>query len=354
MTQPDVRQGVGAVRAAHRFDEARLAAWMARHVPGYAGPLTVEQFAGGQSNPTFRLTTPGRAYVLRRKPPGALLKGAHAVDREARVMTALGAAGFPVPHVHALCTDEAVIGTWFYVMDMVEGRIFWDPTFPGEEAGSRVACFDAMNETLARLHGIDPAAVGLGDYGRPGNYFARQIARWSRQYLEDSEAGRLADMDMLTEWLPAHIPPGDEAAIVHGDYRVDNMIFHPSEPRVIALLDWELSTIGHPLADFTYHLTMYHLPPGFGAGMRGVDLAALGLPSQDDYIAAYCRRTGRDGIANPDFYLAYSLFRLAAIVHGIKGRAVRGNAASAFADQAIEKLPFLAAEARAHAEGRAR
>ncbi|MDE2620377.1 MAG: phosphotransferase, partial [Sphingomonadales bacterium] len=235
--------GTTPVRAGYGFDEAALARWMTDNVADFVGPLAVEQFRGGQSNPTYKLTTPGRAYVLRRKPPGPLLPGAHAVDREALVLTRLGAAGFPVARVHALCTDETVIGTAFYVMDMVEGRIVWDATFPGLDRAERAACFDAMNAVIAQLHSLDPVAIGLGDYGKPGNYFARQISRWSRQYLADELAGRNADMDALVEWLPTAIPPGDETSVVHGDFRCDNMIFHPTEPRVLAVLDWELSTL---------------------------------------------------------------------------------------------------------------
>jgi aminoglycoside phosphotransferase (APT) family kinase protein len=351
MTDHSVYMGSGAVRDAHRFDESRLDAWMRAHVAGYDGPLTVEQFTGGQSNPTFKLITPSRKYVLRRKPPGVLLKGAHAVDREARVIAALGASGFPVPAVYAVCLDETVIGTWFYVMDCVEGRIFWESTFPGVSARERPLYFDAMNETLARLHTTDPSHVGLSDFGRPGNYFARQVSRWSKQYLEDPDAGRLADMDALVEWLPAHIPAGDELSIVHGDFRVDNMIFHPTEPRVVAVLDWELSTLGHPLADFTYHLMMYRLPLELIAGgIGGADMMALGLPSEADYAQSYCRRTGRHEIGPLEFYMAYNIFRLAAICHGIKGRLIRGSAASANAEQLVKNLPILAARARAEAE----
>jgi aminoglycoside phosphotransferase (APT) family kinase protein len=330
------------VRAAHRFDEARLATWMAAHVPGFAGPLLVEQFKGGQSNPTYKLITPGHVYVLRRKPPGELLKGAHAVEREAKVLTALGSAGFPVAHVHALCTDESLIGTWFYIMDMVEGRIFWDAALPEVAREDRPAIFDAMNATLAALHLVDYAAIGLADYGRPGNYFARQIERWSKQYLADTDAGRDANMDRLMEWLPAHIPPGDETAIVHGDFRIDNMIFHPTEPRVLAVLDWELSTLGHPLADFSYNAMMYRMPPDIVAGLAGVDLAAQNLPSEAEYLAAYCRRTGRDGMPGYEFYLAFNFFRIAAIFHGIKGRYLRGTASSAQAAERVRSFPELA------------
>ena len=338
----DANIGTTPVRTAHRFDEAALDRWMAANVAGYAGPMTVEQFKGGQSNPTYKLVTPARAYVLRRKSPGQLLKGAHAVEREAQVLIGLGKADFPVAHVYGLCTDDAVIGTWFYVMEMVEGRIFWDATLPEIDRADRPAYFDAMNATIAQLHGVDYQAVGLGDYGKPGNYFQRQIGRWSRQYLDDAEAGRDPSMDRLIEWLPANIPAGDDTAIVHGDFRIDNMIFHPTEPRVIAVLDWELSTLGHPLADFAYNAMMYHMPAQLIAGLKGVDLAALNLPSEAEYVAAYCRRTGRDGIPDYAFYLAFNVFRLAAIFHGIKGRVLRGTASSAQAAERAEAFPELA------------
>jgi aminoglycoside phosphotransferase (APT) family kinase protein len=314
---------------------------MRGHVEGYAGPLGVEQFKGGQSNPTYKLVTPQRSYVLRRKPPGQLLKGAHAVEREAKVLIGLGQAGFPVAHVYGLCLDDSVIGTWFYVMAMAEGRIFWDATFPGVSTAERASYFDAMNATIAALHAVDYVAVGLGDYGPPGNYFARQIARWTKQYLEDADAGRDPLMDRLVEWLPANIPSGDETSIVHGDFRCDNMIFHPTEPRVLAVLDWELSTLGHPLADFAYHAMMYRMPPAIVAGLAGADIAALGIPRESDYLAAYCRRTGRDGMPGYDYYLAFNFFRLAAIFHGIKGRVLRGTAASAQATLRVAVLPEL-------------
>jgi len=345
-TEADANAGTTAVREGYRFDEAALARWMAANVAGFAGPLTVEQFKGGQSNPTYKLVTPGHAYVLRRKPPGELLKGAHAVEREARVLSALDGAGFPVAHVHGLCTDDDVIGTWFYVMDMVEGRIFWDATFAEVSRDERPAYFDAMNATIAQLHGIDHEAVGLGDYGKPGNYFERQIGRWSKQYLADTDAGRDPDMDRLIAWLPANIPAGDETAIVHGDFRCDNMIFHPTEARVLAVLDWELSTLGHPLADFAYHAMMYRMPPHIVAGLAGADLAALNIPAETDYVAAYCRRTGRAAIPAYEFYIAFNLFRLAAIFHGIKGRAIRGTAASAHALERAKNFPTLARLAR--------
>ena len=345
--------GTGAVRDGQAFDEGALAAWMTAHVADFAGPLTVEQFKGGQSNPTYKLLTPRQNYVLRRKPPGKLLPSAHAVDREYKVITALGTTGFPVARTFGLCTDEGVIGTMFYIMDCVDGRIVWDGSFPDVPTPARRAYFDAMCDTLAALHTTDPAAIGLGDFGKPGNYFARQIARWSRQYVEDEAAGREDAMDRLVDWLPQHIPPGDETAIVHGDFRCDNMIFHPAEPRVLAVLDWELSTLGHPLADFSYHLMMYRMPPTGTVGLVGQDLAALNIPTEAEYIARYCRATHRDPAevaANMDFYVAYNMFRLAAILHGIRGRVVRGTAASAHAKAASETVRPLAELAWAQAQ----
>lgn len=338
----DANLGTTPVREGYAFDEAALTRWMAANVDGFSGPLTVEQFKGGQSNPTYKLVTPGRSYVLRRKPPGKLLKGAHAVEREAQVLTGLAKAGFPVAHVHGLCKDDDVLGTSFYVMDMVEGRIFWDAALPEVAREDRPAYYDAMNATMAALHMVDYQAVGLGDYGKPGNYFERQISRWSRQYLEDQEAGRDPNMDRLVEWLPLHIPQGDETSIVHGDFRIDNMIFHPTEPRVLAVLDWELSTLGHPLADFAYHAMMYHMPPHIVAGLGSADLEALNIPPEADYVAAYCRRTGRTAIPNFQFYIAFNFFRMAAIFHGIKGRVIRGTAASAQAAERARVFPELA------------
>lgn len=336
--------GAGAVRVA--LDQAALEQWLGAKVPGYAGPLDIAQFNGGQSNPTYLLTTPGARYVLRRKPPGPLLKGAHDVLREARVLTALGTTSFPVPQVLGIGENEAVIGSAFYVMEMVEGRIFWDAALESVLISERAAYFDAMNETIAALHSVDVEAVGLGGFGRPGNYFARQIGRWSKQYLEDELAGRDRDMDALVEWLPTAIPEGDETSVVHGDFRCDNIIFHPAEPRVLAVLDWELSTLGHPLADFAYHAMMYRMPGDIVAGIGGRDPVALGLPTEQQYIAAYCRRTGREGIDNWDFYLAFNFFRLAAILHGIKGRVMRGTATNAQAMKRAKALPRLSALAR--------
>jgi aminoglycoside phosphotransferase (APT) family kinase protein len=334
--------GTSAVRPGYGFDEQRLAEWMAGNVEDFAGPLTVRQFKGGQSNPTYLLITPAQCYVLRRKPPGPTLKGAHAVDREARVLTALASVGYPVARVYGLCMDDQVIGSAFYVMEVVEGRIFWDASFPDVPGADRPRYFDAMNEAIARLHSIDPAAIDLADYGRAGNYFERQIARWSRQYLEDPEAGRDPNMDRLLEWLPAHLPEQSGSAIIHGDFRCDNMIFHPTEPRILAVLDWELSTLGDPLADFGYHCLMYHMPPQIVAGLGGADLEALNIPSEQDYIAAYCRRTGRETLPGYDFTIVFNFFRLAAIFHGIRGRAIRGTAASAQARERGEAFPELA------------
>jgi aminoglycoside phosphotransferase (APT) family kinase protein len=337
--------GTTPVRSGFRFDQDALARWLSANVPGYAGPLTVEQFKGGQSNPTYRLTTPRRSYVLRRKPPGPVLRGAHAVEREARVLRALEGTGFPVAHVFGLCTDASVIGSWFYVMEHVEGRIIWDNTFPDVERHERPAYFDAMNATIASLHRIDPAAIGLADYGRPGNYFARQIARWSRQYSEDEAAGRDPGMDRLIEWLPTAIPAGEAHAIVHGDFRCDNLIFHPTRPEVLAVLDWELSTLGHPLADFAYHAMMYRMPPDIVAGLGGADIAALNIPTEQEYCARYAERTGQAGLDAGDygFAIAFNLFRLAAIFHGIKGRVIRGTAASANARERAGNFPRLVA-----------
>ena len=338
--------GTSTVREQHRFDEAALASWMAVHIDGYAGPLEVAQFKGGQSNPTYRLSTPTRNYVLRRKPPGQTVQGAHAVDREARILQALAPAGFPVAKVYGLCTDDNVIGSWFYIMELVEGRIFWDASFSEVPHDQRPAYFDAMNATIAQLHSLDYAALGLEGFGKPGNYFERQISRWSRQYMEDEEAGRDGDMDALLEWLPNNIPDGDDSSIVHGDFRCDNMIFHPSEPRILAVLDWELSTLGHPLADFAYHAMMYQMPPDIVAGLGDADVASLNIPTQAEYVAAYCARTGRTEIPNWDFYIAFNFFRLAAIFHGIKGRVIRGTAASAHAKDRAASFPRLTRLAR--------
>lgn len=337
-------QGAGAVRTA--VDEAALTAWLEANVAGFRGPLTVDQFNGGQSNPTYRLTTPDARYVLRRKPPGDILKGAHDVLREARVLKALAPTDVPVPRVLGICADEAVLGSVFFVMEMVDGRIFWDASFGDLPADERAAYFGAMNSVIAAMHSLDPVAIGLGDYGRAGNYFTRQIGRWSQQYLADELAGRDPDMDAVVAWLPTAIPEGDETRLVHGDFRCDNMIFHPTEPRILAVLDWELSTLGHPLADFAYHAMMYRMPPDIVAGLGGADPVILGLPTENEYIADYCRRTGRENISDWDFYMAFSFFRLAAIFHGIKGRLLRGSASSASARERAEAFPRLTRLAR--------
>ncbi len=342
-SRQEQNSGTREVRDAHRFDEAKLDAWLASHVAGYRGPLSVRQFRGGQSNPTYLLETPTQRYVLRRKPPGKLLKSAHAVDREFRVISALYAADFPVPRPYALCEDDEIIGTTFFVMAFVAGRIFWELDLPGCSAAERSAIYDDVNRTIARLHNYDYVALGLGDFGKPGNYFQRQISRWIGQYRA-SETRAIPAMDALIDWLPEHIPTDDSSSIVHGDFRLDNMIIHPTEPKVIAVLDWELSTIGHPLADFTYHLLPWNMPElGIGSvGLQGKDLDALGIPAEDDYVRDYCRRTHREGIAHRGFYAAFNLFRLAAILQGIAGRVRDGTAASAHARQAEQAVEPLA------------
>ncbi|NOW48011.1 aminoglycoside phosphotransferase (APT) family kinase protein [Novosphingobium sp. SG751A] len=332
--------GVGAMRTV--FNVGALESWLSAHMDGWRGPLTVEQFKGGQSNPTYRLTTPAGRYVLRRKPAGPVLKGAHDVLREARVQQALAGSDVPVARIHAVCEDDGIIGSPFYIMDMVEGRVFWDASLSALPMGERAACYDETNRVIAALHRVDYGAAGLENYGRPGNYFARQIKRWSEQYLADELAGRDPMMDAMVAWLPGAIPDGDETSIVHGDFRIDNAIFHPTQPRILAVLDWELSTLGHPLADFAYHAMVYSMPPDIVAGLGGADPVALGLPSLEDYIAAYCRRTGRGSIDHWNFYLAFNYFRLAAIFHGIKGRVLRGNASNAQAAQRAQAFPRLA------------
>jgi len=331
---PELPPTTRPVAPQHAFDVERLAQWLRDHVQPAAQAVEVAQFKGGQSNPTYLVTAGANRYVLRRKPPGKLLPSAHAVDREYRVITALGGTAVPVPRTFALCEDESVIGTAFYLMDYVAGRVFWDPQLPGMTPAERRSIHDEVNRVIAELHGVDPAAVGLGDFGRTGEYIARQVARWSKQY-QASETEKIEAMDNLIAWLPANIPAGDETRIVHGDYRIDNVIFHPAEPRIVAVLDWELSTLGHPLADFAYHCMVWRIPPGTFRGLGGVDFAALGIPTEREYLAAYCRRTGRAGIAERDweYYLAYNLFRIAAIAQGVMARALQGNASSAEAMQ---------------------
>ena len=323
---------------------SQLEPWLRANIPDFDGPLSTEKFPGGQSNPTFKLTAGNRQYVLRRKPPGELLASAHAVDREYRVLDALRDTDVPVPKAVALCEDDDVIGSMFYIMEHLEGRIFWDPAVPEVGNAERTAIYDEMNRVLAALHSVSVDAVGLSDYGKPGNYYARQIGRWTKQYRA-SETETVADMEALIEWLPNHIPEGEETiALVHGDYRLDNMIFHPTEPRIIGILDWELSTLGDPLADLAYQLMAWQFPREGGiAGLAGMDRNELGLPSDEDYIAAYCQRTGRSSIDNWPFYMAFCFFRIAAILQGIKKRAQIGTASSAEADSRAIMVGPLAA-----------
>jgi aminoglycoside phosphotransferase (APT) family kinase protein len=328
--------GTKPVSERQKFDVDALDAYLRQHVRGYpGGPLAVQQFKGGQSNPTFKLSAGGQHYVLRTKPgPAAkLLPSAHAIEREYRVMDALQKAGFPAARQYSLCTDEAVLGRAFLIMEFVDGRVLWDQALPGMTAPERGAIYDELNRVIAALHTIDYGAIGLADYGKPGNYFARQIERWTRQY-QASATETIEPMDQLIAWLPRHIPPGDDTAIVHGDFRLDNMMFHPTEPRILAVLDWELSTLGHPAADFSYHCMSWHIAPGQLRGIAGLDLGALGIPSQQEYIARYCQRTGKTiRAADFNFYLAYNMFRLAGIMQGIMKRYADGTAAS---PQALE------------------
>jgi aminoglycoside phosphotransferase (APT) family kinase protein len=322
--------GTKPVEERHRIDERALEKHLGLRI------ARVEQFKGGQSNPTYLLTADdGRRFVLRRKPPGKLLPSAHAVDREYRVISALHAAGFPVARPHALCEDDALIGTTFYVMDYVEGRVLWDQSLPGVTNVERRAIWEELNRVIAQLHMLDYRALGLEGFGKPGNYIERQVARWTKQY-QASETQPIAAMNDLIAWLPRNIPPETATTVVHGDYRLDNVIFHPREPRILAVLDWELSTLGDPLADFAYHCMSWHIPPGQFRGIGGLDLAALGIPSEAEYVRMYCERTGRNGIEQShwDFYMAYNLFRIAAILQGIAKRVVDGTAASAHARDA--------------------
>ncbi len=337
MSNPsDAFIGTRPISGAHAFDVRALSAWMEGHVAGFAGPLTAEMFKGGQSNPTYKLITPARTYVMRAKPgPVAkLLPSAHAIEREFAVMKGLAGTAVPVAHMHALCEDEAVIGRAFYIMEFVEGRVLWDQSLPDMSATERGAIYDEMNRVIAALHTVDVKAQGLEHYGKPGNYFERQIGRWSKQYLA-SITQPIPEMDRLIEWLPAHMPASartDLTSIVHGDFRLDNLMFHPREPRVLAVLDWELSTLGHPLADFSYHCMSWHIDASQFRGIGGLDLAALGIPSEAEYIRRYCERTG---LSTPEqlapdwsFYMAYNMFRIAAILQGIAKRVEAGTASS--------------------------
>ena len=338
MNQTEQNTGTRPVADSHRFDVAALEAYLSNRLDGFVGPLSIEQFKGGQSNPTYKLVTPSCAYVMRSKPgPVAkLLPSAHAVEREYRVMAALAGSDVPVAQMQLLCEDESVIGRAFYVMEFVEGRVLWDQGLPGSTPAERGAIYDEMNRVIAALHNVDVNAIGLADFGKPGNFFARQIGRWTKQY-QASITEPIEAMDRLIEWLPAHMPASamdeSQVAVVHGDFRMDNLIFHPTEPRVLAVLDWELSTLGHPLGDFSYHCMAWHIPPGTFRGIGGLDHAALGIPSEREYVRRYCERTRRADadalLADWNFYLAYNLFRLAAILQGIARRVVDGTASSA-------------------------
>ena len=340
--------GTRPVADQHKFDTAVLEAWLAKHIDGFSGPLTVEMFKGGQSNPTYKLVTPSRSYVMRAKPgPVAkLLPSAHAVEREFAVMSGLAGTGVPVPQMYGLCEDESVIGRAFYIMEFMQGRVLWDQSLPDMTQAQRGEIYDEMNRVIAALHTVKFAERGLAGYGKPGNYFDRQIGRWSKQYKMSADgAGPMSqpipEMERLVEWLPQHIPAAarDESkvSIVHGDYRLDNLMFHASEPRIIAVLDWELSTLGHPLADFSYHCMSWHIPAGTARGIKGLDLKSLGIPAEDEYIRRYCERTGLTTPAalkaDWNFYMAYNLFRIAAILQGIAKRVEAGTASSAQAAQ---------------------
>ena len=342
--------GTKAVEAHLQLDLTRLEPYLQRQIADYQGPLTLKRFKGGQSNPTYQLVTPGRSYVLRRKPSGALLPSAHAVDREYRVIKALHEAGFPVPRPFVLCENVSIIGTMFYVMEMVEGRVLWEMTLPGMPVTERAAIYDSMVSTLASLQRLDYRQLGLTDFGKPTDYFARQLSRWGKTY-GISETETIPEMDRLNRWLPANVPGDDETSLVHGDYRMDNMIMHPTEPRVVAVLDWELSTLGHPLGDFTYHLLPWLLPT-LGekiSNLGGVDLLSLGIPTMDQYIARYCALTGRAEISHLDFYSAYTVWRLACIYQGIIKRVKEGTAASSDAPQSADLVRELAAIAWGYA-----
>ena len=343
-----VFSGTKDVAAALRIDVASLERYLAPNVAGFGGPLTVRQFKGGQSNPTYLLETPQRRYVLRRKPPGKLLPSAHAVDREYRVIHALHAQGFPVAEPLVYCADDSVAGTPFYVMDFVDGRVFWEPQMPRIDPAERAAVYDSMNATVAMLHGFDPAKVGLGDFGKGENYVARQVERWSKQYRA-SETERIDAMERLIDWLPKHIPAGGPVRLVHGDYRLDNLIVARGKPKVIAVLDWELSTLGDPLADFSYHLMTWHMPHSESAAgtatLAGHDLKSLGIPTMNDYVDTYVARTGLDPRPHLPVYLAYNFFRIAAILQGIIGRVRDGTATSEFAPGKAEMIQPLADKA---------
>lgn len=347
-----VQSGTRPVSERHRFDEAAFARWAGAHIDGFRGPLEIRQFEGGQSNPTYLVEAGSGNYVLRKRPTGTLQASAHQIDREFRVLQALRGSGVPVPPVHVYCGDDGVLGAAFYVMDHVPGRIFTDPLLPGVPATDRAAIYDSMNATLARLHGVDWQQAGLADFGRPAGYLARQLALWGRQY-QATRSGETPVMDALHDWLVRQPTPADVVAVVHGDYRIGNLIIHPVEPRVVAVLDWELATLGHPLADLSFNCITYHLPAGhaISAGFVGADRAGLGLPSEDEYLAAYARRAGLTTIPDWRYFLAFSLFRVAAIQLGVYARARQGNAASATAQLFGASYPLVAEAGLAVARG---
>jgi aminoglycoside phosphotransferase (APT) family kinase protein len=326
------------------LDEARLGEWLSGNVAGFAGPFTIEKFAGGQSNPTYRIDAGSGSYVLRRKPFGPILPSAHAVEREHQLIAALHPTGFPVARPYGLCEDAEVLGAPFYIMEMVEGRTFWDGALPDMAPDARTAVYEAIIDTLAALHSVDCVAVGLGDYGKPGNYFERQVARWSKQYRM-SQTDDMPEVEKLIEWLPRTVPAQTRTAIVHGDFRIDNMIFAPASPKVLAVLDWELSTLGDPLADFSYFLMSWVTEPEGRSGVKGLTGPATGIPTIEAVVDRYCAATGRDGVPDLDWYFAYNLFRLTGIVQGIKKRIIDGNASSTQAAATVERLPGLAASA---------
>ena len=351
--------GTKPVSAAHAFDVQALSQWMNQHVAGFAGPVTVEMFKGGQSNPTYKLVTPGRSYVMRSKPgPVAkLLPSAHAIEREFKVMRGLAGTDVPVPHMYALCEDESIIGRAFYIMEFKDGRVLWDQSLPGMTNAQRADIYNEMNRVIAALHSVDVVQQGLADYGKPGNYFERQIGRWSKQYVA-SVTQPIAEMDQLMAWLPANMPDSAEdeskVSIVHGDYRLDNVMFAQDAAKVIAVLDWELSTLGHPLADFSYHCMAWHIPVSLGRGIGGLDIAALGIPSEQEYMRMYCERTGLATLeqlnADWNFYLAYNMFRIAAILQGIAKRVEAGTASSAQAKAAGDTARPMAQLAWSYAQ----
>ena len=341
-------KGTVAPEGADLLDEAKLTAWMEANVEGFAGPLRQGKFAGGQSNPTYRIDSPSGSYVLRRKPFGQLLPSAHAVDREYRAIAGLYPTGFPVAKPYGLCTDDSVVGSMFYIMGMVEGRTIWDGSMPGATPESRRAHYDAMIDTLAALHAVDVDKAGLSEFGKPGNYFGRQVDRWTKQYRL-SETETMPEMERLISWLPATLPEQTRTSVVHGDYRIDNMIFHPTEPKVLAVLDWELSTLGDPLADFTYVAMAWVTENGGRSGVMDLDRTALGIPELEEAVERYCAATGRDSVPDMNWYFAYNFFRLAGIMQGIKKRVIDGTASSAHAKQMSERVNPLAEKAWAFA-----